>query len=80
MSATRYEILLPLKYNDGSDIEAAKFLQTKSELVQKFGALTIDPHPVEGVWTQQGTAYRDILLKFTIDVLEIGRASCRERV
>jgi len=39
--ATRYEILLPLKYNDGSDIESEKLLETKQELVHRFGALTV---------------------------------------
>ena len=41
--ATRYEILLPLKYNDGGSVEPQKLLQTKQGVVQKFGALTVDP-------------------------------------
>jgi hypothetical protein len=66
--ATRYEILLPLKYNDGGSIEPEKILQTKQDLVQKFGALTVDPYPVQGVWTYQGTAYQDSLLRYVVDV------------
>ena len=68
MFATRYEILLPLRHNDGREVEAEKLLQTKNELVQKFGALTVDPHPVEGRWTQSGVTYEDMLLKFIVDV------------
>ena len=70
MPATRYEILLPLKYNHGQEIEAGKLLLTKQELVQRFGALTVDPHPIEGVWTHEGSAYQDQLLKFVVDVKE----------
>ena len=39
MPAARYEILLPLKYNEGEDIEAEKLLLSKQELVQAFGAV-----------------------------------------
>jgi len=38
----RYEILLPLLYNDSSKIEKEKFLITNEELVEKFGATTTD--------------------------------------
>ena len=68
MSATRYEILLPLRHNDGREVEAEKLLLTKNELIQKFGALTVDPHPLEGRWTQSGVTYEDMLLKYTVDV------------
>ena len=66
--ATRYEILLPLRYNDGTEIEAEKLLLTKQELVQNFGALTVNPQPVEGVWTYQGAEYQDLLFKYIVDV------------
>jgi hypothetical protein len=68
--ATRYEILLPLKYNDGGSVEPEKLLQTKQDLVQKFGALTVDPYPVQGFWTYQGTSYQDALLRYIVDVEE----------
>lgn len=46
MPSERYEILLPLKYNDGSSVEPEKFQQTRRELVQKFGALTMEVQPI----------------------------------
>ncbi len=70
MPAARYEILLPLKYNDGSSVEPEKLLQTKQDLVQKFGALTVDPYPVQGLWTHQGLSYQDALLRYVVDVTE----------
>jgi len=66
--ATRYEILLPLKYNDGTEVKLAKFLLTKKELVARFGALTFDPHPVRGVWIFEGAEYEDALLKYVVVV------------
>ena len=34
----RFEVLLPLFYNDGRPIEAERFLATDDDLVQAFGA------------------------------------------
>ena len=42
MPFERYEILLPLNYNDGTLIEPEKFQETRRELVEQFGALTMD--------------------------------------
>ena len=37
MPFERYEILLPLNYNDGTPIEPEKFQETRRELVEQFG-------------------------------------------
>ena len=49
MPFERYEILLPLKYNDGTAVEPEKFQATRRELVEQFGALTMDAPPVSGL-------------------------------
>jgi len=36
-----YKIYLPLKYNDGQDIEEDKLKEIKTELVDAFGAITV---------------------------------------
>lgn len=36
-----YTIYLPLKYNDGKDIEVEKLRRVKEELVEAFGAITV---------------------------------------
>lgn len=38
----RFEMLLPLFYNDGRPIEAEKFLATDDELVSTFGSSSTD--------------------------------------
>jgi hypothetical protein len=54
----RYEILLPLFYNDGHPIEADKFLATDDELVVAFGS------------KYQSTVYSDQLIRIRVDVDE----------
>jgi hypothetical protein len=50
MKWTRYEILLPLRYNDSRPIEPVKFDQTNLELIERFAATTTDVIPAVGRW------------------------------
>ena len=59
----RFEILLPLYYNDGRPIEREKFVQTDDELVRQFGAVSTDSVTVRGLWRYQSTLYNDQLLR-----------------
>lgn len=63
----RYEILLPIKYNDGTPVEPGKFQETRRELVAKFGALTMDTTPKYGVWEHEGKKYYDEMVRFVVD-------------
>jgi hypothetical protein len=51
-SMKKYEIYLPLKYNDGRKIEAEKIKQIREELIAVFGARTISSQsaPYQGAW------------------------------
>lgn len=68
MSTRRYEILLPLRYNDGSLVEQEKFYQTQEELVNAFGALTTSPEQLQGIWIHEGQRFQDVSLRLTVDV------------
>lgn len=70
MKLKRYEILLPLLYNDGSKIEKDKFLTTNEELVSKFGATTTDSTKIVRRWIYENQLYEDKLIRLTIDVPE----------
>lgn len=74
MLLRRYEILLPLRYNDGSPIEPEKFDETRSALLNQFRGATFDPHPVRGWWTRQGVEYEDALVRIVIDVEDTAEA------
>src|SRR5205807_1573430 len=64
----RFEILLPLFYNDGRPIEREKFLQTDDDFVHRFGATSTDTVAVRGRWLYQSTLYQDQLVRVRIDV------------
>jgi len=63
----RFEILLPLNYNDGTLIEPEKFDQTAEELCDRFGGVTLDTVRITGTWKYGGARYRDELLRIRID-------------
>jgi hypothetical protein len=64
----RFEILLPLFFNDGRPIEDHKFILTDDELVAKFGATSTDSVTVQGHWLYQSTIYEDRLIRVRVDV------------
>ncbi len=67
MPFERYEILLPLNYNDGTPVEPERFQETRRELVDRFGALTMDASPISGRWVSSAREYTDELIRFVID-------------
>ena len=67
MPFERYEILLPLQYNDGTPVELEKFQETRRELVRRFGALTMDAPPASGLWMSGGREFTDELIRFVVD-------------
>src|SRR5438309_1092834 len=63
----RYEIPLPLNYNDGTVIEPEKFDETAEELSDRFGGITEDMVRITGAWKYGGARYRDQLLRIRVD-------------
>ena len=64
---TRFEILLPLNYNNGAEIEPEKFDDTAEELSERFGGVTQDTIRITGTWKYGGARYRDNLMRIRID-------------
>ncbi len=68
--AQRYDIFLPLRYNDGREIENEKFLQLHDELIERFGGVTSikQTNPLQGIWRYQNQRYTDeIIIVTTLD-------------
>lgn len=63
----RFEILLPLQFNDGRDIPPEWLAEAVLEIVEQFGAASYETQKVEGHWRHQGILYRDNLVKIVID-------------
>ena len=68
MPKRRYEILLPLRHNDGRQVQADLFDQTRRELVAQFGAVSFFPQSLLGIWTYEGDRFEDELVRLVIDV------------
>lgn len=64
----RYEILVPLQFNDGSAVPEALLWQTVEELESRFGAISWDSQAVRGIWTHEGVIYRDNHARLVLDV------------
>jgi hypothetical protein len=63
-----YEIYLPLKYNDGKEIEEQKIRSIKVELVNAFGAITVSSlsSPYQGRWKYGGVEYIDDIIRIQV--------------
>ena len=67
----RYEVLLPSTFNDGRAIAETCLRcvpETLMEVIERFGAVSIDRGTSDGVWISMGRRYDDTLSRLTIDV------------
>lgn len=63
----RFEVLLPLQFNDGSDVPAELLAEAVLEIVDHFGAASYETQKVEGHWRHGGVLIRDNLVKLIVD-------------
>jgi len=54
----RYEVLLPLQFNDGREVPAEWLADAVLEFVDQFGAASYETQKVEGHWRQRGDVPR----------------------
>jgi hypothetical protein len=64
----RFEVLLPLRFNDGRDVPGEWLAEAVLEVVDRFGAASYETQKVEGHWRHGGTTYRDDLVRLVVDV------------
>jgi hypothetical protein len=64
----RFEVLLPLQFNDGREIPQEWLGEAVLEVVSQFGAASYETQRVEGHWRHSGTLYRDNLVRIVVDV------------
>jgi hypothetical protein len=68
----RFEILLPLQFNDGREVPSEWLAEAVLEVVDHFGAANYETQKVEGHWRSSGILYRDNLVKIVVDVPDFG--------
>jgi hypothetical protein len=71
MSALRrYEILLPLRFNNGQPVPSERVADTVMKLRQHFGAVSWESQTIQGQWQHEGVVYRDDLVRVFVDVAD----------
>ncbi len=69
----RFEVLLPLRFNDGRDVPGEWIAEAVLEIVDHFGAASYETQKVEGHWRHSGILYRDDLVRIVVDVADNSR-------
>jgi hypothetical protein len=64
----RFEVLLPLQFNDGRDVPAEWLADAVLEIVEQFGAVSYETQRIEGHWRHGPVVYRDNLVRLVVDV------------
>ena len=67
-SRRRYEILLPLQFNDGRPVPESLIWETIEQLEQRFGAVSWETQVIRGVWLTEGVVFRDNNTRLCLDV------------
>jgi hypothetical protein len=67
----RFEVLLPLRYNDGQAVPQSHFTETLAELRERFGDLSIETQATRGLTQYGGQQFRDDLIRVYVDVPDL---------
>ena len=67
----RFEILLPLRFNDGTAVPDELIAQSLLELRQRFGAVSSETQTIRGIWEYQDQVYRDDLVRIFVDAPDL---------
>jgi hypothetical protein len=64
----RFEVLLPLRFNDGRRVPGTWISDVILEVVDRFGAVSHETQIVEGHWKHEGILFQDNLVRIVVDV------------
>jgi hypothetical protein len=63
---TEYDLFIPLRYNDGSPVEAEKLDHLRHQLTEFFGGLTDMRHRSAGRWKVGGVTFHDEIVIYRV--------------
>lgn len=63
----RFEILLPLVFNDGRPVPREFLAGTAAEIQRRFGGVSWESQVIEGIWHAGEIEYRDRLNRIFVD-------------
>lgn len=70
-SLRRFEILLPLRFNDGQSIPDDVIAGVLLQLENRFGAVSAETQTIRGLWQHEGQSYRDELVRLFVDAPDV---------
>ena len=70
-SVRRFEVLLPLRFNDGQSVPDELIADTLIELETQFGAVSCETQTIRGLWNYEGQPFRDELVRVFVDVSDV---------
>jgi len=73
-SFRRFEILLPLQFNDGQPVPDELIGQTLIELRTRFGAASCETQVILGEWEQHELVFRDKLVRVFVDAPDVAES------
>jgi hypothetical protein len=69
----RFEVLLPLQFNDGNPVPEDWLGEALFELADRFGGASFETQEVKGIWLHAGVIYRDNSVRQVVDVPDLAR-------
>jgi hypothetical protein len=74
------DIYLPLDFNDGHPIEAARYIPLEDELLTRFGGVTSTQRlfPLRGLWQSERQVFQDRVVVFS--TMDFGSGTEFERI
>ena len=66
----RYELLLPLRFNDGQAVPDDIIVDALLELEARFGAVSSETQTIRGYWRHEDVSYRDDLIRVFVDAAD----------
>jgi len=67
----RFEVLLPLRFNDGRQVPDELIANALLELRKEFGAVSCETQTIQGTWTHESRVYRDDLVRVFVDAEDV---------
>jgi len=67
VSFRRFEILLPLKFNDGQPVPGELVADTLLGIEDRFGAVSWETQTIRGSWRYAGDSFRDEPVRVFVD-------------
>jgi len=63
----RFELLLPLRFNDGQPVPRALLALTADDIQRRFGAVSWESQVIAGLWRESNMVYRGQLNRLFVD-------------